>query len=933
MATVYLARDVKHGRTVAVKVLRSELSEALGAERFLREIEIVAGLHHPQILPLYDSGEAEGFLYYVMPFVEGESLRDLIERETQLSIEDALRIAREVAEGLSYAHSYGVVHRDIKPENILLSGGHAVVADFGIARAMTEAGGTKLTETGIVVGTPTYMSPEQGTGVGKIDGRADVYAMGCVLYEMLAGEPPFSGPTPVAIIARHSLESIPSVRIVRPTVSASIEHTINRAMAKIPADRFATAAQFAEALEESGAVDYASGAMPSRPRPRSRARLGVVMAASVVVAGVAAAAALALRSEPEVPLDRDLVAVAPIAVLDESFEAWSDGMGDFLSRTLDGAGPLRTIPPTTVGERAPRRLDAGSATALGRSIGAGLVVFGSLMPLRGDSVRANVTVVDAATEDVIGDLEVRDAAARMDQVLDSVAVGVLRQLGARGRVGAFPLWSLGSTSMTALKAFLRGEYAFRRTDWDSARVYYEQALALDSGIVMAQFRLGFVYSLGEGDAGRAYAQFHRAGELNRGMSEHDSLIIESAAKMAALKLGLVPDSLEEDDVDDGFGKALRAATRFPEDAEAWYMVGLHRDYQHERINSTPATTLEAYLRAVALDSGFGPVYQRAAQIALVDGQLDVAQQLAAQYLALDPPTREMGKMLVIAKLLDPTVSEAEAESLLDSLPDEVLTDAFNGLMGIADSGEAVIRIAREGYSRPHDQRFFYTTDWVLRRSLAGMLAYRGHLREAYELTGTEEESWFPTIFAELAVWGHVPAEIADSTIQAWLTADPYYPRFGIAFAHWWLAARGDTAAIQTIIRKNPDVARELSPYLALARRDTSEALQRFTELRDAEEMGFWDPLALSRLLVAEGRDAEALEVLKDPYTSQWPVPTRGYWALERARLADRLGDRETAIDSYQFVADVWRNSDEELQSHVTEAREALRRLTVEPEGT
>jgi tetratricopeptide (TPR) repeat protein len=657
------------------------------------------------------------------------------------------------------------------------------------------------------------------------------------------------------------------------------------------------------------------------------------MAASVVVAGVAAAAAIGLGGEPEVPLDHNLVAVAPIAVLDESFEGWSVGMGDFLSRTLDGAGPLSTIPPTTVGERAPDRLDAGSATELGRSTGAGLVVFGSLMPLRGDSVRANVTVVDASSGAPIGDLEVRDAVARMDQVLDSVAVGVLRQLGARGRVGAFPLWSLGSTSMTALKAFLRGEYAFRRTDWDSARAYYEQALEIDSGIVMAQFRLGFVYSLGEGDAGRAYAQFHRAGELNRGMSEHDSLIIESAAKMAALKLGLVPDSVEEDEVDDGFGNALRAATRFPEDAEAWYMVGLHRDYQQKRINSTPATTLEAYLLAVELDSGFGPVYQRAAQIAVLDGQLELAQRLAAQYLTLDPPVREMGYMLVIAKALDPAVPEAEVESLLDSLPDEVLAETFNNVMGIADSRETAIRIAREGLSRPHDQRFFFTTDLVLRRSLAGMLAYRGHMREAYEITGTEEESWFPTIFAELAVWGHVPEDVADSTFQAWLTADPYYPRYGIATAHWWLAARGDTAAIQTIIRKNADVARELSPYVALARRDTAEALQRFTELRDAEKMGFWDPLALSRLLVAQGRDSVALEVLKGSYTSQWPVPTRGYWALERARLADRMGDLETAIDSYQFVADVWLHADEELQPHVTEAREALRRLTVEPEGT
>src|SRR5438046_296718 len=189
-ATVYLAQDLKHGRAVAIKVLRPELAAALGAERFLREIEIAARLTHPHILPLHDSGEAAGFLYYVMPFVQGESLRDRLHREPQLPIDEAVKIAREVATALSHAHSQDVVHRDIKPENILLSGGEAVVADFGIARAITQAGGGGLTETGIPVGTPAYMSPEQASGGGAIDGRSDVYSLACVLYDVLAREPP-----------------------------------------------------------------------------------------------------------------------------------------------------------------------------------------------------------------------------------------------------------------------------------------------------------------------------------------------------------------------------------------------------------------------------------------------------------------------------------------------------------------------------------------------------------------------------------------------------------------------------------------------------------------------------------------------------------------------------------------------------------------------
>jgi len=248
MATVYLAEDLKHHRPVAVKVLRPELAAVVGAERFLREIEVTANLHHPHILPLYDSGEADGFLYYVMPYVEGESLRDRLNREKQLPLNDALQFAREVADALSYAHSHDVIHRDIKPENILLEAGHAVIADFGIARAVTAAGGEKLTETGLAVGTPQYMSLEQSAGDANLDGRSDVYSLGCVLYEMLAGEPPYTGPTAQAIIAKRMVDAVPSVRRMRETIPRVVDIAITKALAKIPADRFVTAADFIESL-------------------------------------------------------------------------------------------------------------------------------------------------------------------------------------------------------------------------------------------------------------------------------------------------------------------------------------------------------------------------------------------------------------------------------------------------------------------------------------------------------------------------------------------------------------------------------------------------------------------------------------------------------------------------------------------------------------
>jgi formylglycine-generating enzyme required for sulfatase activity/tRNA A-37 threonylcarbamoyl transferase component Bud32 len=251
MAVVYLAHDLRHKRRVALKVLRPEVSAVIGPARFLREIETLANLTHPHILPLHDSGEVEGLLYYVMPFVEGESLRDRLQREKQLPLDDALRIMRDVTDALHHAHGRGVIHRDIKPENILLSDGHALVADFGIAAAIDVAGdSSRLTRTGFAVGTPAYMSPEQALGERTIDARADIYALGCVLYEMLAGEPPFNGPTAQVVLARRLHEPVPSLRFIRELVPEAIDQAITKALARAPADRHASAGKFAEALTQ-----------------------------------------------------------------------------------------------------------------------------------------------------------------------------------------------------------------------------------------------------------------------------------------------------------------------------------------------------------------------------------------------------------------------------------------------------------------------------------------------------------------------------------------------------------------------------------------------------------------------------------------------------------------------------------------------------------
>jgi Tol biopolymer transport system component/tRNA A-37 threonylcarbamoyl transferase component Bud32 len=282
MATVYLAQDLRHDRRVALKLLRPELSAVIGAERFLGEIKLTANLQHPHILPLFDSGAADGFLFYVMPFVEGESLRDRLTREKQLPVADAVRIAGEVASALDYAHRHGVVHRDIKPENILLHDGQALVADFGIALAASKAGGSRMTETGMSLGTPTYMSPEQAMGEREITARSDVYALGCVLYEMLTGDPPFTGSTAQAIVARVLTEAPRPLLPQRHTLPPHVEAAVLTALEKLPADRFATAAEFAEALTNP-AASRARTAVTTPVAARPAARVGALVREPLVL--------------------------------------------------------------------------------------------------------------------------------------------------------------------------------------------------------------------------------------------------------------------------------------------------------------------------------------------------------------------------------------------------------------------------------------------------------------------------------------------------------------------------------------------------------------------------------------------------------------------------------------------------------------------------
>src|SRR4051812_32248269 len=286
MATVYLAHDLKHDRKVAVKVLKPELAAVLGAERFVVEIKTTAALQHPHVLPLFDSGEADGFLYYVMPFIDGETLRARLDRETQLGVEEAVRITTDVADALQYAHHHGVIHRDIKPENILLANGRPMVADFGIALAVSAAAGGRMTETGLSLGTPHYMSPEQATAEKEITGRSDVYSLGAVLYEMLTGDPPHTGSSAQQIIMKIITETPQPVTALRKSVPSNVAAAVAKSLEKLPADRFASAKDFAEALVNPGFSDNRTGQVGTVAM-RASARVNralVVLSAALAVA-------------------------------------------------------------------------------------------------------------------------------------------------------------------------------------------------------------------------------------------------------------------------------------------------------------------------------------------------------------------------------------------------------------------------------------------------------------------------------------------------------------------------------------------------------------------------------------------------------------------------------------------------------------------------
>ncbi len=490
MAAVYLAEDLKHHRKVAVKVLNPDLAAAVGADRFLREIEIAASLTHPHILGVHDSGEADGFLYFVMPYVEGESLRARLEREGELPIDDAVQIAREVARALDFAHERGVIHRDVKPENILLSAGQAVLADFGIAKAAQDAGEERLTQTGTSVGTPAYMSPEQAAGEADLDGRSDLYSLGCVLYEMLAGRPPFTGSTAQSIIGQHLTAEPTPLTSLRPAVPEAIAATVAGALAKHPADRFRTAGDFGASLE-------GMGGLPSRRWHPARVR--AIIYGGTAVLGLATAAIIATQRSDRGPLLRDeRIAFLPLengtgdAELEDLGSYAAEVTTDRLFRS-EGArsGEVQPVDAQTVHQILDTYTEPTTSQQVAVDLEAGRFIHGTVAA-SGDSLIIRVRIVRTDSGELIHVLEVRGLASEKAALVDELAQRVMGALSLTLDEAA-SYWIKDPPKYEAFQVYQQCRRRFLAGDFERAAELCFEAYRLDTTFVDALLQAGAAF--------------------------------------------------------------------------------------------------------------------------------------------------------------------------------------------------------------------------------------------------------------------------------------------------------------------------------------------------------------------------------------------------------------------------------------------------------
>jgi tRNA A-37 threonylcarbamoyl transferase component Bud32/tetratricopeptide (TPR) repeat protein len=635
MATVYLAHDVRHDRKVALKVLHPELTASLGAERFLHEIKTTARLNHPHILALHDSGEADGFLFYVMPYVEGESLRDRLARERQLPLEDALQITSEVADALSYAHSHGIIHRDIKPENILLESGHAVVADFGIARAVSVGGADqRLTMSGFAVGTPAYMSPEQASGNEQLDARSDIYALGSVLYEMLAGEPPHTGPTPQAILARQLSGEVRSIRPLRSTVTPALEAAIRQALAPSAADRFTTASEFATALRGRGVAPRRSSAVLALVV--SRRSLRTVLTTALVVLGLVGVFVVA-RNILTVPQARAgerpaTLAVFPFRATGPDAGSLGEGVADLLAATIDGtvgmtvADPGGLWRPLRRGEGALRVPDLDEAVRLTQEAEVPTLVLGALTAVGGRlDMSARVYQDDGS---LLATLTASAPVESLPHLINRLAIDVVSEVWVRDTLPTVPVIERFATqSVDALQAYLEAKALKRRGLYQEAEQAIRRAVELDSTFALAHMELFDIRSIVLYLNSQPFVGLREI--IDRAMRHRDRLTPRNRMRVEALR------AMDETD-------GVRAASLYERilEVDSLDIDALHGlAFAYLRDGWQMAKTIDdiigAYHRAAEVDSASIMAQSSLAWLTILQNDPDAVELAVARLEALD----------------------------------------------------------------------------------------------------------------------------------------------------------------------------------------------------------------------------------------------------------------------------------------------------------
>jgi DNA-binding SARP family transcriptional activator/TolB-like protein len=710
-----------------------------------------------------------------------------------------------------------------------------------------------------------------------------------------------------------------------------------------PADRFTTA----------------GGVAPPRRSFVALRRWG----AAIGMAALAAAGILLSRSRTNLPTDPNLLAIAPFDVLDPSLQIWHEGLVDVLSRDLDGAGPLRTVAQTVGLKRWHGRADRVSAEGFGHRTGAGLVVFGSIRKAR-DTVSVRATVLDLVSKRIDPDLEVKGDTANIGDLADSLGVRILQVLGRDRPIGAVRQVSIGSRSLPALKAFLHGEQFYRRGLWDSALVYYDRAIAQDSTFAIAFKQMGMAadwHPANEQSYLRGVEYFRKAVVLNRGLSPKDSMQIAADSFDIAADDATDPADLIRFRYR-WFSTLEDAAHRYPEDPEIWYRLGDARFHSDPPFGGPPAPALEAFDRAIALDSGFAAAYEHTVSLTLRLNRPDLARKYAAAYLRLDPSDVNAPAIRLAAVMLDPERSHApETARMIDRASALVLREAGSEhLEWWSDSGEAGVRLLRAMTLRGGTGVNPWSDTLMYQQYLARQLAYRGRLHEAYAVDHrllldphASRFSQFRDPFLSLSLLGVIPESLAATTYGQALESGKAWeiPPFNrqareLRGLPWWLARRDTASMARFAVRAGQETRTQRSArgklrgrylhtaataYLALARADSVQALGLFQSIPDTlciVNVCYYEKLIESRLLAAAGQAQQAGAVL-----DQWVWKAEGPFfvlgRLEQGRIAETLGEHQKARESYQFVVDVWRHADPELEPYVRAARAGLQRLGAE----